>query len=263
MSDQNTVRREGPQSVGRVISILEHLAENKEGASLAELAAFVQAPKTSLVGLLGGLVQEECLRKSDAGKYVLAERIHGLASRIRSGQEWMALARPFIRELMLGTGETVVLGIMAEGADMVTYVDKVESDNPVRYTVTVGERREMYCTAMGKALLAYAPQEQLRRVLAPRALRAFTATTVTSPEKLSEELDEIRRVGIARTYSERVEGASGLASPVFGPGDAVVAAVLVAGPSQRMLNHQRMIERKLLQAVNGITRSLGGVVRYL
>jgi IclR family acetate operon transcriptional repressor len=193
MPDQTSLRREGPQSVGRVIAILEYLAENKEGVSLAELATFAQAPKTSLVGLLAALVQEECLRRNDAGKYVLAERIYGLASRVRSGQELVTLARPFIRELMLGTGETVVLGVVADDADMVTYVDKVESDNPVRYTITVGERREMYCTSMGKALLAYAGPEQLRRVLAPRALRAFTMTTITSPETLQEELEEILR----------------------------------------------------------------------
>ena len=261
MATDNQTRREGPQSVGRVIAILEYLAEKKDGASLAELAVFAQAPKTSLVGLLGALVQEECLSKNDAGKYVFAKRIFGLAARIRTGQELVTLARPFMRELMLGTGETVVLGVVADDADMVTYVDKVESDNPVRYTITVGERREMYCTAMGKALLAYAPLEQLRRVLSSRSLRPFTATTVTSADKLREELEEIRRIGIARTYSERVEGASGLASPVFGPNNEVVAAILVAGPSQRMLSHQRMIERKLVQAASALTLSVGGKTR--
>ncbi len=255
-------RREGPQSVGRVIAILEYLAENKEGASLAELAAFANAPKTSLVGLLGALTQEGCLRRDDAGKYLLADRIHELSSRVRSGQDLASVAKPFLRQLMLGSGETVVLGVVTEDADMVAYVDKVESDNPVRYTIPLQERREMYCSAMGKALLAFAPAEQLARVLAPRSLRAFTSRTITSPERLREELETIRRTGIARTFSERVEGVSGLASPVFGPNDQAVAAILVAGPSDRMLMHQSLIEQRLLQAAASVTHALGGTRHY-
>lgn len=262
MNASHPIRREGPQSVGRVIAILEYLAENKDGASLAELAAFAKAPKTSLVGLLGALMQEDCLRRDDAGKYLLAERIHELAARVKSGQDLVSVAKPFLRELMLGSGETVVLGIVADDADMVAYVDKVESDNPVRYTIPLQERREMHCSAMGKALLAFAPPEQLARVLAPRSLRVFTSRTITSPEKLREELEAVRLTGIARTVSERVEGVSGLASPVFGPNDQAVAAILVAGPSDRMLAHQSLIERKLLQTAASVTHALGGTRHY-
>lgn len=259
MSIRESSPREGPQSVGRVIAILECVASGREGTSLAELVAHTQAPKTSLVGLLTALVQEGCLRRDASGRYLLADRIHGLAARIGGRQELAGLARPFLRELMLQTGETVVLGVPAGDDDVVVYIDKVESDNPVRYTITVGERREMFCTAMGKALLAYAPADQLRRVLSPRSLRRFTPSTIVSAATLRDELDDIRANGIARTRNERVEGASGLAATVFGPEGEAVAAILVAGPSQRMLAHQRSIERRLAEAARSVTLSLGGV----
>lgn len=249
--------REGPQSVGRVLAILEHVAKQKEGATLTELALGANAPKTSLVGLIQALVKEGALQREPSGRYTLGERVHALASRVSPGQELTTLARPFLQELVLATGETAVLGVTTDD-DMAVYIDKVETDRSVRYTVNVGARREMYCTAMGKALLAYAPSDQVRRVLAPRALKRFTAATIVSPDALREELAAIRHDGMARTRGERVEGASGFAAPIFGPDNTVVAAILVAGPSGRVIDHEAAIERHLRQATRAITVALGG-----
>ena len=74
--------------------------------------------------------------------------------RARIGRELAALARPILVGLVEATGETAVLGALAPDADLAIYLDKVESANSIRYAVTVGER-ELYCTAMGKALLAH------------------------------------------------------------------------------------------------------------
>jgi IclR family acetate operon transcriptional repressor len=249
--------RSGPQSVGRVLAILEHVAQHKDGATLTALAAHANAPKTSLVGLIQALVQEGALTRADSGQYQLGDRMRALAQRVAPGQELTALARPFLEELVLATGETVVLGIPGED-DMAVYIDKVETDSPVRYTIHVGARRELYCSAMGKALLAYAPADQLRRVLAPGALKRFTDSTVVSPQALRKQIAAIRRDGVARTRDERVEGASGFAAPIFGPDQTAVAAILVAGPSGRVRTHAAAIERHLRQATRAITLALGG-----
>lgn len=251
----------GPQSVGRVIAVLEMLAAQREGATLTELSAFVGAPRTSLVGLLNALVRERCLRREAHGRYVLGERIHAFAALAAGGRELAELAHPILRDLVAATGETAVLGALADDADLVVYLDRVESDNPVRYTVKVGERREPHCTATGKVLLAFGDPAFARRILAKRGLKRFTATTITSPSDLRDELAQIRRAGLARTNAERVAGASGIAVPVFGPDERAIAALLVAGPSERVAANGKSIERELAAASRKLSRMLGGSAR--
>lgn len=248
----------GPQSVGRVISILERLAAQRDGATLTELASFTDAPKTSLVGLLNAMVAERCLRREPTGRYVLGERVYAFVAQAGEGQDLSKLAQPVLRDLVDATGETAVLGVVADDADLVVYIDKVESDNPVRYTVKVGERREMHCTAMGKVLLAYSDPDRIRRMSSARALKRFTSTTITSPSRFRAELDRIRDEGIARTSGERVAGANGFAAPVFGPDGRAIAALLVAGPSNRVQVNQALIEHQLIEGARRLSLALGG-----
>jgi DNA-binding IclR family transcriptional regulator len=168
------------------------------------------------------------------------------------------LARPILLRLVEATGETAVIGALAPDANLAIYLDKVESTNPIRYAVTVGERRDLYCTAMGKALLAHFEPARLKKYLKATSREQFTATTMTSTADLLAEMSRIRREGIARTNGERVRGASGLAAPVYGSNGAVVAALLIAGPSERMRANAKNNERLLKHAAAECSRLAGG-----
>ena len=251
-------RRAGPQSVGRIFSILDSIAGRRAGATLSELAVIAGAPKTSLVGLLAGLTVEGCLVREESGRYLLGPRVHSLAMQAMAGREFVMLARPIMRRLVEATGETAVIGALAPDADLAIYLDKVESSNPIRYAVTIGERRDLYCTAIGKALLAHFEPARLKRYLKSSVRERFTATTITSAADLNAEVLRIRREGIARTNGERVRGASGLAVPIFAGGGTVVAALLIAGPSERMRANAKSNERFLKSAAAECTRLAGG-----
>ena len=252
--------RAGPQSVGRIFTILDSIAGNGAKATLSALAIVAGAPKTSLVGLLAGLTAEGCLVRDEAGRYSLGPRIQALAMQAMAGREFVMLARPILSRLVEATGETAVIGTLAPDADLAVYLDKVESSNPIRYAVTVGERRELYCTAMGKALLAYFEPARLKKYLKATHRKQFTATTITGTADLLAELSRIRREGIARTNGERVRGASGLAVPIFGGNGAVVAALLIAGPSGRMRANAKNNERLLKHAAVECSRLAGGAL---
>lgn len=155
--------RAGPQSVGRIFTILDSIAGARVGATLSDLARITASPKTSLVGLLAGLCAEGCLVRDAAGRYALGPRVHALAMRAMAGRELAELARPVLVGLVEATGETAVLGALAPDADLAIYLDRVESSSSIRYAVAVGERRDLYCTAMGKALLAYFEPARLER----------------------------------------------------------------------------------------------------
>ena len=250
--------RPGPQSVGRIFAILDALASARSGATLSELAVNSAAPKSSLVGLLAGLMAEGCLVRDEGGRYFLGPRFLSLALRASAGRELIALARPILVDLVEASGETAVLGATAPDGDLAAYLDKVESPNPIRYAVTVGERREMYCTAIGKILLAYFEPAQLKQYLKATPRTRFTATTITRTADLQTELARIRHDGMARTCDERVMGASGLAAPIFSNDGAVVAALAIAGPSERMQSNAENNERLVREAAAQCTRLVGG-----
>lgn len=131
-----------------------------------------------------------------------------------AGRELTELARPLLAGLVEASGETAVFGALAPDADMAIYLERVESSSSIRYAVTVGERRDLlYCTAMGKALLAFFEPARLKKYLKSTPREKFTPTTITGTADLLAELARIRRDGIARTNGERVSGASASAGP--------------------------------------------------
>lgn len=250
--------RRGPQSVGRIVAILEYLVGNPRGASLSELATQLGAPITSLVGLCDGLVDEQCLQRDQSGRYVIARRVHMLAARAATGPELVEVARPILARLVRDTDETTVLGVLAPDADLVVYLDKIESPNPIRYAVGVGERRELHCTAIGKVFLAHFPPDRLDEYLSTRPLTRFTSRTLTDPGALRAQLERIRREGVAYNLGERVVDANGMAAPVFGTNGSVVAGILLAGPAHRMEPKQGRIRRLITRAASDLTQALGG-----
>jgi DNA-binding IclR family transcriptional regulator len=252
------VPRAGPQSVGRIVLILDSIAGTRSGLSLSDLARITQSPKTSLVGLLAGLMQEGCLLRDDGGRYHLGPRMHRLAIRAVAGREFAQLVRPVLESLVAATGETAVLGTLAPDEDVALYVDAVESPNSIRYAVKVGERRDLYCTALGKALLAHFEAARLRRYLKETPRRKYTAATLTSVADLTAEMARIRREGISRSDGERVAGASALSAPIFDDAGGVAWALLVAGPADRMRANAAANERALREAAAECTRLIGG-----
>jgi DNA-binding IclR family transcriptional regulator len=243
-----------------VIAILEHVVSRPDGATLTELAAHTGAPKTSLVGLCKALVAEDCLRRNASGRYQAGQRIFALAMRATDGRELIELARPWLLELSRITGETAVLGAMAPDDDVVVYLDKMESSQPIRYAVNVGERRELYCTALGKTLLAHFPAERLDRYLSTRPLVRYTDSTLCEAPQLHAELDRIRTQGIGHNRGERVRDADGVAAAVFGADGRPVAGLLIAGPARRMEAHLKRNEAAVRRAAAALTRALGGSV---
>lgn len=245
-----------PQSVDRIFAMLEHLARERGGETLAGLARRTRAPKTSLVGLLAGMVAGGYLARDAQGRYTLGPRMLSLSMQVTARTELTALARPLLEALCQETGETALLGALAPDADVSMYVDKVESSNPVRYTVSLGERRELYSSAIGKLLLAHMPPARREAYLRTVKLERFTPNTLTSVARLKREIAAILEEGISRTDSERVAGASALAAPVLDREGRLVAGICLAGPSDRIRAHRAQLERR----VRATARSLAALI---
>ncbi len=168
------------------------------------------------------------LLEGEDGQYVLGPRLARFSVR-RSAPHLVELARPILGRLVAETGETAILTVRVGLAAMC--LDRIESPHPVRLSYELGSAWPLHAGASAKALLAYAPEEVQRRVLAGPVTR-FTSRTPDAV-RLRHQLAEIRATGVVVTRGEVDPAATGIALPLR-RGDVAVCAVSVAGPSSRL-----------------------------
>ena len=260
MSDGNSSPRgQSPQSVTRVIRILEALCMRAAPASLAELGRELNAPKSSLAALLRGLSDESFVVAS-VGGWRLGPGAFGLGSALLEARRQFPaseLVRQGMRRLAELTGETVLFGVRDPGGATMTYVDSVESRNAVRFAVAVGDRRALYSTAGGRMLLAMLPEEQSRSYLADLKPVKLTPSTDTARKILAEAITKARATGVAQTVDQAAEGVTGTAAPIHDASGEVLGALIVAAPSGRWQERRPELVEMVRAEAALISRSLG------
>jgi len=184
----------------------------------------------------------------DGGHYRLGPRSFRLASRIISQWSFPGLIQTQIEELWEKTGETVSLAVLDRDAARVTYINVVESRQPVRYAMRVGISAHLYCTAAGRLLLSMAEPAWQEQYLKNVTLKAYTPRTITSVKKLREVLRVTRSQGYAVSVGESMLNSGAIAAPVMGPNGHVLAALTIGAPSERLEAQQDELLDALLQA---------------
>lgn len=225
----------GARAVLRVLGVLCELAAHPAGMPLVDLAERLDVPKASLHRILRTLRQAGYLTLAE-GVFRLGPEARGLARMIGEACPPLPFPdclRPALDWLAVETGETVMLGLPDEALDDIGYAVVIESAHPIRFGVAAGDRRPLYCAASGQAVLAFLPEAARRAYLARTDFVAFTPLTLDGA-RLEAAWASIRREGYACDVGGRVEGASGVASPVFDADGRVCAAISVAGPVDRI-----------------------------
>ena len=174
-----------------------------------------------------------------------------------SNRELPELSRPFLEDLAVKWGEAALIGTLGFDGTVAVYIDRVESHNPVRYTVSVGDQRPLYCSALGKLLLAYMSPEQQDEYFRTAKFKSMARHTITDRATLRKALVEIRRVGLSVTRDELSEGSAGLAAPIFGRDGQVVAALVVGGPTVRIVPNLARFGKMTRDTARAISRVLG------
>ena len=236
-----------PRSLTRVLGLFTAIARTADGMTLARLSAELGSPKSSLLTLLRPLVSQGYLTH-EGGAYRLGPAIFRLAADILSTRSFPKLIRPFMQQLVERSQESVYLAVIDKDARCVTYVEGIESPQPVRYMAPLGSPRPLYCSAAGRLLLAYSDDEWRERYVRTVQLKAVTERTVTDRAALRKELEKIRKTGLAISIGEAVPGAAGLAAPVFDTDGRPAAALLIGAPVDRFERELPAL-RKLMKDV--------------
>ena len=240
----------GVQSVERIFQLIEHLAAHPTGVSLQRLAGETELAKStvhrllaSLVGL-GYVVQDE-----ENGHYRLTLKMFELSMDI------MGVAKAHLERLSQRTGEAVHL-VIRDGRDIV-YIYKTES-GPMRMSSRVGLRSPLYCTGVGKAILATLPGDELEDIWTHSNVQKLTDKTITDLEELRSQLVEVRANGYAIDDEENELGVRCVAVAIPGPDGRAESAFSISGLAPYMTPERiRRIATLALDARTDILADLG------
>jgi DNA-binding IclR family transcriptional regulator len=215
----------------KIFTVLEAVISHQEkGLTFAGTVASTALPKASVHRILKGMTELGYLNfNPETKRYFGSLRLAALGAEVISNFQLRDHVRPHLLELNRETEHTSNLAIL--DGTMGVYVDKVESkDFGIKLFSEVGKSFPLYCTGLGKALLAYSSDETVEKLL-KTPLNALTERTITDPEALKKELDLIRDRGYAMDNEEITRGIMCTAAPVFGLNRELICAISIAFPA--------------------------------
>ncbi len=242
-------------AVVRVFSVLERMSRERS-LGLEELSREIGLAKPTVYRFLQTLQELGYVRRDERDKWAMTLRLFNVGSRALDHLDLYSAARPTAEGLSEDLGETVHMGVL-EG-DSAVYVLKIESKYTIRMFSRVGRRIPLYCTAIGKVLLAHMPVEERQKLLAETKLVAFTPKTLTNRTALDAELERIRSEGFAHDDEEHEEGIRCIGSPIFDYTGCVVAAMSASWPRFRWdLGDEAQMAAKVKAAAARVSEILG------
>ncbi|HEY6025231.1 MAG TPA: IclR family transcriptional regulator [Pseudolabrys sp.] len=225
--------RGGVQSIGRAFAILEEVARNRDGIGLADLSKRVGLHNSTTFHLVKTMVSLGYIRQlKETKRYRIGRPLFALAASALDEMEMVSMATPVLDDLSRATGESSHFA--ARMSDAVVVMARTPGPGAFQLTDRVGVVRPAYCTALGKVILAALRPDQLDRYIERVDLKSLTAKTITNPQRLRRELQEIRRAGIAFDDGEFDHEMRCAAMPVHDFSGQVVGAIGISGPVWRL-----------------------------
>jgi len=250
MSDGDRARTAtGTSMIGRALRILRAFGPDDRTLTLTELVARSGLPKPTVFRLARELEEWGVLERATPG-YRLGPALFELGLRARSHTTLRELALPYMEDLYEATHETIHLATLA-GTEILI-VEKISGHRKAPTPSIVGGRGPAYCTALGKAILAFSSTETVDHVIAA-GLTPMTPYTVVVPRLLLEELATVARRGYAMELEESSIGIACTAAPILAPRRGVVGAISVAATLKRDIE---TLVAPVRQAAAAISRAI-------
>ena len=239
----------------RALAVLERLSRQRS-IGLEDLSREVKLAKPTVYRFLLTLQGLGYARRVEGDQWAITLKLFNVGSRALDHLDLHSVALPIAEELSEDLGETVHMGVL-EG-DSAVYILKIESRYTIRMFSRVGRRIPLYCTAIGKTLLAFLPVKDRESALKGVRLLAFTKKTITTRAALQAELERVREQGYALDDEENEDGIHCIGAPIFDHTGAVVATLSVSWPGFRYLKSEEAAKvDKIKAAAARISTLLG------
>jgi DNA-binding IclR family transcriptional regulator len=243
------------RTVERTIEILELLSKEKKGLTVKDIIETMKIPKTSAYDILETLVHMEILEKNigELNLYEIGLKSFQIGNSYSQNREIFKIIDKPLQELAEKTEKTVFYGI--ENAGEIVYISKHESKKAIITTAGVGSTNPMYCTSLGKAILAFLPPDKVEDILNTQSFEKKTENTL-SKEELLKELSDIRDKGYAVDNKEIEKHMLCIGAPIFNFKKEVVGSISISGLFSR--DRDISVEsEELLKTSFEISRKLG------
>ena len=241
------------QSLTRAFDIVELLSTEQHGMALTEIAERLGLPQSTVYRLLSSLKERGYVEQTERnGKYRMGLTFVQMSSLYLNRLELRTEAEPLMRELSRETKQTVFLA--TRDADQIVYIDKMEQFDSLRKYSIIGQRKPVYATSLGKALLSGLRDEEIRTLLGDAEFEQFGPKTHTDLPRLIFDIQSSRERGWAFDDEEAEPGVRCVAAPIRDYRANVIAAVSVSWSIQPNPNidiqHYAELVRKTAEGIS-------------
>jgi len=219
-------------SVERAFAILEFLNSSRRGWNISEISRKLGLPKSSTHVLFATLDKLGYITEYQSSRrYQLSPKLYGLGRRALETTPLPMIALPHLHWLVQQTNLAAHVGILEK--KQVVFVQKVDGPGIIKFDTYIGKCSQLHCTGLGKSLVAFRPEEEIKLLLDKYPFSRFTKQTISSLNAFMTECERIRRAGYSMDDEEEELGIRCIAVPVLSDGVAV-AAVSVTGTTAQM-----------------------------
>lgn len=243
-------------SVDRTIAVLEFIAQSKRGCSMSEISRGLTLPKSSTFLILGTLVSRGCLKKNaETDRYYFGTNLVRLSRKVLGNLDLRDVARPFINSLMRKTGLVVHLAVLADTEAVL--VDRSAPRDSCVGADWIGRALDINCSGVGKALVAFLPDDQFNQMMGAKRLSKHNENTIVTIREFRRDLVLVRERGYALDDEEDELGLRCIGTPIFDGDHNPIAAVSVAGTIEDIpLDRVQILAGTLRQTADEISRRL-------
>ena len=240
----------------RTVQILKMASKHPDGVTLDDICGQLEMPKTSAYDIVTTLVQTGMLQVERGAKqhYRIGLTAYRVGVNYTNNLDFVSAIDPLLRAFSRELGKTVFFGVRSEAE--IVYLCKFEPDNPIITTATVGTKNPLYCTSLGKAILAFEEEEVQDELFGRIHFRRQTSRTIADLPSLKEELSRVKCQGYALDARELEEHMECVGAPVFGQDGKVLGAISASSLYKPEEDYQALGKR-ISQKAAELSRVLG------
>ena len=212
----------------RTVDILKMVSKKPDGITLDEICEKLELPKTSAYDIITTLAHTGMVHvvKGQKQRYTIGLTAYRVGINYTNNLDFIGTIEPVLKAFSKEVGKTVFFGIPSD--HHVVYICKFEPENPIITTATVGSKNPMYCTSLGKVILAYSDEETREQVINRIKFVKHTERTILGREQLLKELEKVRERGYAFDAREMEEHMQCVGAPVFDRDGSCLGAISVS-----------------------------------
>jgi len=234
------------KSIDKALDLLEFLSSNGHEIGIAEISAKLNMGLSTVHRILNTLKSRGyVIQNKKTAKYRLGIKLFELGCEVQSTKNLIKNTRPYLKKLSELTKETANLAIL-EGKEVI-YLHTIESSEILRTGIHQGTRLPAHCTALGKVLLAFLPEEDFNNLYKNNEpLVSIAPNSISSFDELRKELKKVKEQGYAMDREEFKVGINCISCPIFDKDGEFIAAISITGPATRLTSNKMKDAKHIL-----------------